>query len=257
MSASKKRSAADFLPKTTPAPDAEAMATVAEVISEHKDVIDALAEAEMAETVPEVLEPELLSDPEVVKALLAEIQGLRKQVGALSKSQARIIEETSDLTDDLWFITKPGGKRSHKKAIVRGPTGQAMRIMVEDIRTSFIGPFQSEADVRTYLAAKAKARHDSVIDWSLCDVMQGKDAREIERAEERKFVKAYGDNPEEASNILERRVRPMFDNAAQHEKRGLGLADGVGKATQEVRTPRVQIRKMADGTETLDIRDAG
>jgi len=251
MSASKKRSAAEFMPKPAP---------VAEEVAETAPVAEILAET--AASVPEVedteavLDPgELVSDPSLVAKLLAEIQGLKKTVGELSKSQARIIEETSDLTDDLWFITRPGGKRSLKKAIIRDAgSGKSKRVMVEDIRTAFIGPFEAEDDVRKYLAEKAKKRSDSVVDWTTCDVMLGRDAREIERREERNFQKAYGDDPEANVNVLERRVRPMFENEASAQKRALGLSRGEGKATQEVALPRVMVKKLADGTETLDIR---
>lgn len=247
MSASKKRSAADFMPTSQPVePD---MAPVAEILAESVESTFAVE--------PEVIEPTVEVDADLIKTLLAEIKGLKTQVGELTKSQNRIIEETSDLTDDLWFITRPGGKRSHKKALVRGPTGNMQRIIVEDVRTAFIGPFDSEEQVRIYLAAKAKKRNDSVIDWAVCDVMTGRDAREIERREEKAFVKAYGDDPEAAANVLERRVRAMFDNDASAQKRALGLPAGEGKATNPVPLPRVLVKKLADGTETLDIRDVG
>lgn len=250
MPASKRRSALDFMPAARPPEDQPdeivELAPVAEILAENPEY-----------TLEPDMEPAVVGDADLIRQLMAEIQGLKAQVGQVAKSQARIIEETSDLTDNLWFITRPNGKRTQRQAIVRGANGNNQRISIEDVRTAFIGPFDDEATVRVYLAAKALKRFDSVIDWSTCDVMIGREAREIEAREEKTFVKQYGDNPDAAANVLERRVRGMFENEAKASKRQFNLPQGEGRATGPVALPRVMVKKLADGSETLDIRDAG
>ena len=255
MSASKKpRSAADFLPVAAPAvePVAET-ATVAEILAEQAAPAPTEASGDA-----DALEPGtgVVGDSATVAALMAELQSMRKELGDLRKSQNRIIEETSDLTDNLWFIARPNGKKDLRTAIVRTANGKNARISVEDIRTSFVGPFNTQEDVRTYLAAKALKRSDSVIDWSTCLVMEGRDARNIEIREEKQFQQAYGNNPDAQANVLEKRVRPMFDRAAAEQKALMGGAKkGEGIATGQVALPSVFVKKLADGTETLDIRN--
>ena len=251
-SPSKKRPATDFLPKPV---DTIADAVMAEVNtslqSEEIEIPEVLDPAPTLETAPE---PQVLVGDDLVKALMAEIAGLRKQVTSMAKEHAKIVEDNSDLTDDLWFISRPNGRHTTRKVFQR-KGDRMVRVIVDDVRTSFIGPFDNEEQVRTYLKAKALKRPDSVIDWSVCDVMNGRDAREIQRREERNWQNIYGDNVDAQQNVLERRVASKFAEAQAAQKADMALPQGQGKITGEVTLPRVKVVKLADGTESLDIRD--
>jgi len=153
--------------------------------------------------------------------LLQIIQDMRGEIEDLRESHAGLIEReshTRDLTDELFFIAKPGGHRWEERRVVDGKT-----VAVEFVGTAFFGPFNDEEAIESYLAAKRQKREDSYIDWERIEVLNGRDARARDEAEKAERESHFASTA--SVNVLDRRIF-----AAQHQGHVPGIGQVVGHA---------------------------
>jgi hypothetical protein len=137
--------------------------------------------------------------------LMALIAEMREEIGELRAGQAHIVEREHyerDLTDELYFITKPNGHKWEERRVIDKQT-----VVVEFSGTAFIGPFEDSDMIDTYLGEKRSKREDSYLDWQNVGILLGRDARALDRQEkaarEAQFVQ---EETNIATNVLDRRM---------------------------------------------------
>ena len=153
--------------------------------------------------------------------LLKIITDMRSEIEDLRESQAGLIQrenQTRDLTDEKFFIAKPGGHRWEERRVVDNKT-----IAVEFIGTAFFGPFDEEEHIESYLTAKRAKREDSYIDWANVSVMTGFEARRLDAEEKAEREANFASSA--PVNALDRRIF-----AQEHTGHVPGIGQVVGQA---------------------------
>jgi hypothetical protein len=142
-----------------------------------------------------------LPSQEEMAALMLEMSAEIKELKAQVATTAKQVESTYDLTDDLFFICKPNGRKWQERKIIN-----RQAIMVDMTGTAFYGPFNEREDIDKYLQAKSRKRQDSAFEWEGVSTMTGREARHL-RAEEDKIrnmqFEAEGAAP---VNVLDQRI---------------------------------------------------
>jgi hypothetical protein len=147
---------------------------------------------------PDSTNVDLLDMVQTIAALKAEIEGLK----TAQADTTRRIESTYDLTDDLFFIAKPNGRRWEERRIIN-----RKQILVDMVATAFYGPFNTAEDIDEYLAAKARKRQDAAWDWQDVQTMTGREARQLRQEEDHNREAQWAqDEVASVPNVLEQRI---------------------------------------------------
>jgi hypothetical protein len=191
------------------------------------NIMDAQKAARLAQTaeseqdnVPEAPEVGVEVVVPSQEELMAIIADMRAEITSLQESQAHIIERDNydrDLTDEMYFLAKPGGHKWEERRIVDKRT-----VVIEFVGTAFIGPFDDSDQIEVYLKEKRSKREDSYLDWQNVQVMQGKDARALDRQEKHDREAQFRAEESVSTNVLDKRMW------SEHGW-GAGSQDGIGQ----------------------------
>ena len=152
--------------------------------------------------------------------LLKIIQEMQGEITQLRETQAGLVERdrhSYDLTDELFFISKPNAHRWEERRVIDNKT-----VAIEFVGTGFYGPFNNRDEIEEYLEAKRAKREDSFIDWQGVDVMTGREARLLDQKEEQERESQFSSSA--PVNVLDRRIF-----AAKHQ----GHVPGQGRAMDD------------------------
>lgn len=137
------------------------------------------------------------------RALLETIKALQSQVGQLQAAQAetaRKVDADYDMTDDYFFLGRPGGERWEERRIVDKRT-----VSVEMVATAFYGPFTTKEDIEAYLSAKRRQRNgEGALDWASVRIMNGREARALRNRERQDREEQFGEQGH--VNVLDRKI---------------------------------------------------
>lgn len=154
-----------------------------------------------------------------IAAVMEKLANLEAELTQVKKQAARHVTDDEDLHDSSLFLARPNGNQWQERVVIDGKTRQ-----IDMVGTAFYGPFASLEDVNVYLDEKGRKRHDSAIDWSNVQVLEGREARKLLSKERQERLQKYGGLT--AVNILDRRMRPVMDQITG----SLDRTGGVGVA---------------------------
>jgi hypothetical protein len=152
---------------------------------------------------------------DMIANMRGEIEELREKTYGMEAREA----QTRDLTDEYFFIARPGRKNWEERRVVDGRT-----VDIQFSATEFLGPFENEEDIETYVGFKRQMREDSYIDWQNFEVITGREARERDSAEKTEREAQFGSSA--PVNALDRRI---FADQHGNDRIG-GVGQVVGNA---------------------------
>lgn len=154
-----------------------------------------LTDAEVADEPAKEVVSDEFEIAEMLKAMQAEIAGLKAELAETSRK----VESDYDLSDDLIYLCRPDGERWVERRVV-----DKKAISIDCMATAFIGPFDDEEQVDTYLTEKRSKREDSTARWAEVYPLQGREARVLRRKEQEALeAQMVGDA---RVNVLDRRI---------------------------------------------------
>jgi hypothetical protein len=171
--------------------------------------------------------PDAPSDESVIQTatnedLISLIMEMRGEISQLKEQTAGLVNRdtyTRDLTDDMFFIAKPGGQKWEERRVRDKRT-----ILVEFVGTAFFGPFKDKEIIETYLKEKSRKREDSYLEWEGISVLTGKDARLLDRQETADREAEF--TSDVSTNVLDKRI---WDQNSQRDP-DAGIAEVIGPA---------------------------
>lgn len=164
----------------------------------------------------------LAADPSMDQSelltLVLALQSKITQLEADGRETARKVDAEYDMTDDLFFISKPNGEKWTERRVI-----DKKAVECEMIATAFFGPFKNREDIEIYLAKKRGQREGNEYDWDTVRVLTGREARAIRRRETEEREAQYQGVAH--INVLDRKI---FAAANGNHQPSLGTLVGPG-----------------------------
>lgn len=158
--------------------------------------------------------------------LLAMLAVMQAELADLRQGQASLIARKDydrDLTDDMFYLAKPGGHKWEERRVIDKRT-----TLCEFVGTAFFGPFKDQEMIDTYLSAKHKKREDSYLDWHTVQVMKGGEARALDRDEKAAREAHFQTQEQLSTNVLDQRMWASHGWGATSES---GQGKVIGQAS--------------------------